>query len=200
MMLVHPDDALMLKEVLWPEVQFYDKEIEVVDSTFRNRETYVTAGNKLGKDFIAGFICVSAFLICKYNGITCRIVTTSVAERHLNVLWGEIGRYVATASQPLLYQYGGPLVLNSLEMRRAEELEQKKPYNYLTGMVYEDPEKLAGHHAEYTLFVADEASGIDNKAYEMAQGWAAHMLIIGNPNPTTNFYYKGVMGGDLLAE
>ncbi len=199
-MLVHPDDALMLKEVLWPDVCFYDKEIEVVDSTFRNRETYVTAGNKLGKDFIAGFICTSAFLICKYSNITCRIVTTSVAERHLNVLWGEIGRYVATASQPLLHQYGGPIVLNSLEMRRAEEMEQKKPYNYLTGMVYEDPEKLAGHHAEFTLFVADEASGIDNKAYEMAQGWASHMLIIGNPNPTTNFYYRGVMAGDLLAE
>lgn len=198
-MLVHPDDALTLKELLWPEVEFYDKQVEIVDSVFRNRETYVPAGNKLGKDFIAGFIALSAFLICKYQGVTCRIVTTSVAEKHLNVLWGEIGRFIGTASQPLMTQYGGPLVVNAFEIRRAEEMEQKKPYNYLAGMVYDDPEKLAGHHADWTLFVGDEASGLANKAYEMAQGWAHHMLLIGNPNSCANFFKTGVKSGDLLA-
>lgn len=199
-MVIHPDDALALKELLWPHVKFYPKQLEVIDSVFRDRETYVPAGNKLGKDFTAGFICPIAFMLCKYAGISCRIVTTSVAEKHLNVLWGEIGRFIGTASQPLLSQHGGPLVVNAFEIRRIEEMEQKKPYNYVAGLVYDDPEKLAGHHADWTLFVGDEASGLDNKAYEMAQGWAKHMLFIGNPNPTQNFFRKGILAGDLLQE
>ncbi len=198
-MRLHPDDLLGLKELLWPEVRFYRKQIEIIDSVLRNRETYVPAGNKLGKDFIAGFLTLGTFLLCKYEGISCRIVTTSIAEKHLNVLWGEIGRFVGTATQPLLSQHGGPLVVNSLEIRRAEEMEQKKPYNYLVGMVYDDPEKLAGHHADFTLFVGDEASGLADKAYEMAQGWASHMLLIGNCNPCSNFFYRGVKAGDLMA-
>lgn len=201
--MIHPDDALALKEFLWPEVKFYDKQVQIIDSVFRNRETYVPAGNKLGKDFIAGFITLTAFLLCRFHTpkpLTCRIITTSVAEKHLNVLWGEIGRYIGTSSKPLLSQHGGPLVVNSFEIRRAEEMEQKKPYNYIAGMVYDDPEKLAGHHAEWTLFIGDEASGLDDKAYEMAQGWAHHMLLIGNCNPCANFFKRGVKGGDLLAD
>lgn len=198
-MLVHPDDLLALKELQWPDVEFYDKQLQIIDSVCRNRETYVPAGNKLGKDFIAGFISLGSFLICKYMNVSCRIITTSVAEKHLNVLWGEIGRYVGTAQQPILSQHGGPLVVNAFEIRRSEEMEQKKPYNYLAGMVYDDPEKLAGHHADWTLFVGDEASGLDDKAYEMAQGWASHMLLIGNCNSCHNFFRKGVMAGDLRA-
>lgn len=198
-MVVHPDDVLALHQVLWPKVKLYDKQLEIIESTLRNRETYVVAGNQLGKDFIAGFICVTAFLISKYQGNTCRIVTTSVAEKHLNVLWGEIGRFIGTSAQPMMAQHGGPLVVNSLEIRRAEEIEQKKPYNYLTGIVYEDPEKMSGHHADWTLFVGDEASGLSDEAYKRAQGWAKHMLFISNPEACHNFYKRGVKAGDLLA-
>ena len=78
--------------------------------------------------------------------------------------------------------------------------DQKKPYNYLVGMVYDDPEKMAGHHADWTLFIGDESSGLDDKSYEMAQGWAKHMLLIGNCNPCANFFKRGIQAGDLEAK
>lgn len=152
-----------------------------------------------GKDFVAGFIVLCLFIRCIKTGQSCRIVTTSVAEHHLKVLWGEVGRFIQTCRVPLVGP-GRPLVVNHMEVRRRDEMQAKNPLNYLVGRVSEKGEGLAGHHAEVTLFVADEASGVDDKSYEMAQGWAKRMLIFGNPNSCQNFFRRGVDGGDLLAK
>ena len=152
---------------------------------------------------MAAFIVVIAFLICLGRKITCRIVTTSVAEHHLKVLWGEISRFITTSRRSLVYESlknpAGILVVNYQEVRRTEEREAKNPLNYLVGRVSQKDEGLAGHHAEFTMFVGDEASGLDDAAYEAAQGWTKHMLIFVNPNPTRNFFYRAVKAGDLLA-
>ncbi len=142
---------------------------------------------------------MNATIRCIKAGLTFRIITTSVAEHHLDVLWGEIGRFVMTAKYPLLHKHGGPLVMHSMELRRAEEWKEHNPLSYVQGKVSAKGEGLAGHHADYTLFVGDEASGLDDVAYEMAQGWANRMLIFGNPNPCSNFFKHGVKAGDLVA-
>lgn len=197
--MVTPMDLLILKEALWPRVTFYRKQIEVIEASVTARETYVTAGNDLGKDFVAAFIAIGCFLVCLSKGVTCRIVTTSVAEHHLKVLWGEIGRFTTTSSQNLILAPNrvGPLVINYMEIRRAEEALSKNPLNYLVGRVSKKDEGLAGHHAKFTMLIGDEASGLDDRAYTAAQGWAKHMLFIGNPNPTNNFFRRAVKAGNL---
>lgn len=192
-------DPFRMNEVLWPHMRIYDKQREIIKSVEENVETFVVAGNKLGKDYIAARIVVNSFLRCLKAGVTCRIVTTSVAEHHLYVLWGEIGRAIMEAEVPLLSKVGGPLILQHMEIRRAKEKEARNPLNYAVGRVSAKGEGLAGHHADWTLFVGDEASGLDNVAYEMAQGWARRMLIFSNPNPCQNFYFQGVEGGDISA-
>lgn len=135
--------------------------------------------------------------------LSCRILTTSVAEHHLKVLWGEVGRFAVTASQPLLSSKegaGGPLVMNYQEIRLASEREAKNPLSYLAGRVSAKGEGMAGHHAEFSMVIGDEASGLDDKVYEMCQGWAKHMLWIGNPNACSNFFRRGVEAGDLVLE
>jgi hypothetical protein len=49
-------DPLVLCRILWPHVEFYDKQREVIYSVRDNDETIVTAGHKLGKDFVTAFI------------------------------------------------------------------------------------------------------------------------------------------------
>ncbi len=150
---------------------------------------------------MAGWICLANFLRAIKCGVSCRIVTTSVAEHHLKVLWAEIARFIRECRVPLLAKDGGPLVINHLEIRRKDEMAMKNPGSYLVGRVSKAGEGLAGHHAEYTLGVADEASGCSPVAYEMFQGWAKRMLVFGNPNPTppTHFFRKGCEAGDMLA-
>lgn len=190
-------DPLKFGKLMWPDATFYRKQVKIIYSVEQNAETFVVAGNKLGKDYTAGFICVNRFMKSLMLGRTCRIVTTSVAEHHLKVLWGEIGRWITTSRFPLLEKDGGPLVMNHMEIRRKEEAASKNPYNYLVGRVSAKGEGLAGHHADDTLAVGDEASGLDDLAYEMFQGWAKRMLIFGNPNPTTNFFYRAIKEGSI---
>lgn len=187
-------DPLLLANVLWPDLKFYDKQVEIIRSVWRDNETYVPAGNKLGKDFVSGFIALAFFLTHR----PCRIITTSVKDEHLDVLWGEIDRFIRTCKYPMTHDKGGPLIYLHQEIRRVfQDVEEKD--SYLKGQVSKKGEGMAGHHSEHTLLIVDEASGVDDVVYEMGQGWAKRMLIIGNPNACSNFFKRGVTAGDLLA-
>ena len=147
---------------------------------------------------MAAFIVIWWFISAMKMGKTCRIVTTSVKEEHLNVLWGEIGRFLSTSTVKLMHREGGPLVVNHQEIRRFDEMESKNPLNYVRGQVSAHGEGLAGHHSEASLFVCDEFSGVEDTSYEMAQGWMKRCLIFGNPHPPRNQYFqKMVEEGDI---
>ena len=160
-----------------------------------NRETVVRAAKKVGKDFVAGFICLWFFLAHR----NVRVITTIVKDDHLRVLWGEIGRFIQTSRVPLTFEQGGPLVVNHREIRKMVDGGRTKcPISYLMGMVSERGEGMSGHHAANTLLVIDEASGVDDMVYLAGSGWAGKMLIFGNPNPTENFFRRINDGGDIL--
>lgn len=187
---------LALAAYLWPDVRFYDKQVEIILSVEQNKKTYVPAGNMLGKDFVAGFIALGSFILHK----KARIVTTSVKDDHLRVLWGEIGNFARTAKYPLDLKNGGTLIFKHREINKFRD-GQYCEISYLKGMVSEKGEGLAGHHAPYNLFIGDEASGLDDQVMRVgAETWAKKYLLIGNPLPCTNFFFKEVMGGDLKAE
>lgn len=187
-------DPVAFKNQLWPEVTFYDKQWEVIFSVHCNDETLVPAGNQLGKDFVAGFIVLWFFL----TRHPVRVVTTSVKDDHLRVLWGEIGRFINTCRVPLRAERGGPLVVNHRELRKVLD-GVRCPISYAIGMVSENPEGLAGHHAANTLLVLDEASGVPQQAYDQGRTWAKRVLAISNCNPCDNFFKEGVEAGDLVA-
>lgn len=203
----------------WPEARFYERQREMIESVALNKETLVVAGNKLGKDFAAGFICVtffeapwlyfpkSYFLEIErgrkpgqpdWQVHTRRIITTSVDGDQLRNLWGEIARFVVSSKVPLLERWGGPLVLNQRDISlAAERTDAKEPLNYLIGRVTATGEGLSGAHAAYNMLVIDEASGSDDAVYEFSQGWAKKLLAFGNPNECANFWRKHAQAGDV---
>lgn len=130
-----------------------------------------------------------------------RIVTTSVKDDHLRVLWGEIGRFIQTSKHPLEVKEGGPFIVNHRDVRKMV-CGQRCEISYLRGMVSERGEGMAGHHAAYTLCIIDEASGVDDMVYTQQATWARKLLAIGNPNPPgagNQFFFKAVKAGDLKA-
>ena len=58
----------------------------------------------------------------------------------------------------------------------------------------ENPEALAGVHADHVLIIVDEASGVDEIIYETGQGAlsteGAIAILIGNPTRPYGFFYK----------
>ena len=189
----HAADPLSLAKYLWPHVTFYREQRQILESVVENKETVVTAGNMLGKDFIAGYIAVWFFLT--RNPV--RIITTSVKDDHLRVMWGEIGRFVNTCKYRLLAKDGGPLIVNHREIKKVHR-GVVDPISYLLGMVSEKGEGMAGHHAAHTLLMIDEASGVDDLVYDQGRTWAKKVFMISNPNPCSNFFYNAVKGGDVL--
>jgi phage terminase large subunit len=191
-------DPIRFFERIWPDVRFFDKQEEVLRSLVTNDITVCVAGHQLGKDYIAGASCLYFFL----TRHPVRVVTTSIRSDHMRVLWGEIGHFVQTAKYPLEADNGGPLVLNHWDFRKVVH-GKVCPISYLRGIVSEKGEGMAGHHAEHTLAVLDEASGIDDVVFERVQTWAKRILVIGNPYPPQvgcTFFQKTVKAGDVLAK
>ncbi len=196
-------DPINLFRFLWPTITLYDKQREIVYSVWNNDETFVPAGNMLGKDYIAGLITLGFFL----TRHPCRVLTTSVDHTQLEgVLWGEIRRFIQTSRFPLTHDKGGPLVVNHLHIRKIVKGEICG-LSYILGRVAAKGEGMLGHHIAKTgdgiprtCFVCDEASGVDDISYERADTWADRKLVIGNPYPTNNFFKKGCKGGDILAK
>lgn len=185
-------DPLVFAKMLWPRVRWYREQKEILYSVLETRETFVPAGNQLGKDFVGGFIALWWFLTHR----ECRVITTSVKDDHLRVLWGEINRFIQTSQIPLLEKEGGPLIKKFRDIRKLIDGRECE-ISYIRGMVSEKGEGLAGHHAEATMCLIDEASGVDDIVYTQQATWAKRLLVIGNPMPCQNFFKMAVDGGDL---
>jgi hypothetical protein len=191
---------------LWPNVDFYTKQLDVAYSVMRDDETYVPAGNKLGKDFVAAFIALWFF--CTRE--PCRIITTSAKDDHLRVLWGEINWFLRNAAGSLDVRHGGNLIVNHHEIRKLQNDGTRCPISYLRGMVAAEDSiaAMGGHHADpkepdgvpHTLFIGDEASSLMDAYYQIVAPWAKRMLIIGNTWPCDNFFKRAIKGNDLQAQ
>lgn len=205
-------DPMALKDMLWPDVTFYKEQKQIIYSVWNDDETVVPAGNKLGKDFVAGFI-ILAFFISRYP---CKIVTTSVKEKHLDILWGEVSKFLRISKYPLILGeekivngsmvVGDTLTVSNDGLRRVLNGVVRRD-SYAIKLVANDQslESFQGHHVTpdpgqpiddipRNMFVADEASGIKDAYYKMVRPWARRKLIFGNPWPCANFFYKAVKG------
>jgi hypothetical protein len=196
------DDPILFTRMLWPEVRLYREQREILLSVRDNDETYVPAGNALGKDFVAALCALWWFCTRR----PARVVTTSVKVDQLeDVLWGEIRRFLATSRVKLPLQY------NHLKIRQLTDQGDIVPNAELVGQVSNTQEGLLGRHSTSgfaavqndvprTLVIFDEASGIDDETYDSTQTWAHRKLIIGNPFPCENFFKRGVEAGDVARD
>lgn len=200
-------DPVILSRVLWPKVRYYKKQLEIIYSVWHNKLTICVAGNMLGKDFVAGRIALMFYL----TRTPCHVVTTSVDHTQLeSVLWGEIRTAIQESKQPLLSKDGGPLLYNHLHIRKVWTYGALKGQiegsSYLLGRQARHGEGMLGHHVAETgdeiprtLFIGDEASGLDDLSIDRAETWADRMLLIGNPYPCANRFFKESEAGDLIS-
>src|SRR5690348_16136082 len=123
-----PADPINFVHLFWPDVYLYDKQREAMYSVADNDETYIPAGNQLGKDFVAALIVLWFFM----TRHPCRVVTTSAKDDHLDVLWGEMGRFIQSAH--VTHADGGPLHVTHHDIRKVIQGRECE-ISYIKGMV-----------------------------------------------------------------
>lgn len=199
---IHP---LELADILWPSTYFYREQREIIESVWANKETYVVAANKMGKDYVAGRTALLFFL----TRHPCRVVTTSAKEEHLDVLWGEMGQAIMESAHPLDRKKGGPLIIKDMEINKVVGGEEC-PLSYIKGMVagQQSIASMGGHHIAApvpddhiprTMLMCDESSSVRDEYYRTASPWMNRALIFGNAWPCENFFKRGVRGGDVVS-
>jgi len=176
--------------------EFYDEQVDLILSVRDNVETIVPAANQMGKDYVAGFIALWAFL----THPVARIVCTSVREEHLDILFGEVVGWINRCKYRLRQDQGGPLIVNHRHIRKVGAGGVVCPTSYVTGTVSKKGEGMSGHHAPYALLLVDEASAMENEVLDHATGWSKRRYLFGNCWPTENAWRKAVEGGDVMVE
>lgn len=189
-------DPVRFVALCWPDVKLYDKQQEIMYSVRDNDETFVPAGNMLGKDFVSALITLWFF--CSRSPSI--VITSSSGQSQLkSVLWGEMSSFLATT------EYRLPIVVNDMWLRQVDSRGAVVSGKcYVRGIVTDSEENLQGHHLSWgpnrlprALAIFDEASSIDDRYYNAVDTWAHRKLIIGNPLPCSNIFYRAVKAGDV---
>lgn len=159
------------------------QQMAVVNSVAQCRRTAVTAGNGVGKTWLAARLALW-FL---YVNPASKVVTTAPTWHQVkNLLWREL----RIAHSQTRFPLGGQP--NQTELNISDEW-------FAIGLSTDDPTRFQGIHAPRVMVIFDEATGVDPGIWEAAEGLAVgpsdRFLAIGNPtDPTSEFKRKDDSG------
>lgn len=113
--------------------------------------------------------------------------TAPTAHQLRDILWAELAKWHARMSPAVKELFR--LTTERLEYSPAAA----ESFAVARTARPENPEALQGFHCEHMLFVIDEASGVDQRIFEVAEGAlseeGAKVLMLGNPTRTSGYFY-----------
>lgn len=119
----------------------------------------------------------------------CRVPCTAPTQHQLfDVLWGEVAKW----RQKMHPWFKDQLVVTNdrVYLKGAENTQ----FAVARTARKEQPEGLQGFHADHLLFIIEEASGVPEPVFEVAQGALstpnARVLMCANPTQTTGYFYN----------
>lgn len=177
--------SYFIKEVL--QVKHIEEWQQEVIDALDNGETKISirSGHGVGKTCLCSWLAVH-FLLFR-NDVKV-IVTSPSAKQLTDGLIPEMTKWISN----LPYWMSSSITTTSERMTRAPN-SQNNFVSFRTARK-ENPEALAGVHAEHVMIIVDEASGVDEVIYETGQGAlstvGAIALLIGNPTRPYGFFYK----------
>jgi hypothetical protein len=171
----------------------------------------VRSGHNIGKSSAAAAIIWWQLETHDLARIPCTAPTSAQLRQ---VLWGELGKWRRSAdlqsqqrgdpqrlwlstlfqlTQDRVYDRGAPLEWFAVaRTARKEAPEALQGFHATAITVAADGASLAHQTTSPLLFVVDEASGIDDRIFEVAEGalasQGARLLMLGNPTRTTGYF------------
>jgi len=157
---------------------------EALKALIGNDKLSIRSGHGVGKTTLLAWIILWWMLTRLPN----RIPVTAPTSTQLNdVLWAELFKWHQELPEGLkdLLNYKK----DSMTFAPAE----KSAFAVARTARREQPEAFQGFHEKNMLFIVDEASGVDNKIFEVGEGSmsteGAKTVMTGNPTRTTGYFY-----------
>ena len=166
-------------------VKLEEWQTECLKALRKKKRISIRAGHGVGKSAYLTFV-IHWFMLTHYP---CKVPCTANSQSQLfDVLWSELGvwhRCMKPEFKRLLIHKNDRI-----------ELSEDPANNFAVARTSrrENPEALQGFHSENVLFVIDEASGIDEKIFEVARGAmstpGAITVMTGNPTRANGFFHN----------
>jgi phage terminase large subunit len=181
------DAKLFFRQVLGVEMLEPYQEM-VIDKVWQNDRIAISACHDVGKSFLMARIATTFFNVFPNSKVITTAPTFTQVER---ILWAEIRAAAAKSKWPL----GGKLNLTDWSHGPDHFALGFTPRNELTGGEGQGTQSsFQGFHAPHLLIIFDEATGIPNNIWTMAEGLmtSAHVkfVAIGNPTSTASEFYN----------
>lgn len=178
------DPVGFAREVLGTEL--WEKQVELVESIRDCRNTTCRSGHKCGKT--TALAVVALWFYASFPD--ARVLMTAVKASQVDeALWREVRKLYRKAKKRG-YDLGGVLGAKANYGLRAEDGRQ------VWGLTARDGEGLAGISGANVLILADEASGIKDRFFEVlgtslaGSGGVVRKCYISNPTRTTGEFYR----------
>lgn len=145
----------------------------------------IKSGHGVGKSALEA-LAIIWFLLTRYPA---KVPCTAPTAHQLNdVLWAELAQWYRRLKEP----FKSWLTLKSDRIELADAGNEH--FAVARTARKEQPEAFQGFHAEHLLFVVDEASGVEDIIFEVAQGalstQGAKVLMAGNPTRLSGYFHE----------
>lgn len=168
----------------WPEVKLEPFQAEALQALSGHGRVSIRSGHGVGKSTLGAWSVL--WFLCTHFPAKVPVAAPTAHQLH-DVIRPEIGRWLRKSEW----------MSKEFELKK-EKLELKAAPNesfaaFRTGNK-SNPDALQGFHSDNLFFVLDEASGIDDKVFEVAEGAlstkGSKQLLTGNPTKTTGYFYN----------
>jgi phage terminase large subunit len=153
----------------------WSKQREIMEAVRDHSRVAVRSSHGPGKTAIAARVTVTFLATHRKSRVITTAPTWNQVEQQL---WREVRAAVAKAHQK------GHELAAEIPEPTATKLELGDQW-FAIGLSTNEPERFQGHHADHLLLIVDEASGVDERIYEAAEGFltaeGSRILLLGNP-------------------
>jgi hypothetical protein len=182
--LYRADPVLFVREVIGAQPDKDQQQI-LMAMAAPGAHVSVRSGHGIGKS------CVEAWLIlwflCLFRD--CRIpVTAPTSHQLFDVMWSEIAKWRA-----VMHPWFRAMIVQTSDRLYIEGAE-KTMFSVARTSRKDQPEALQGFHATNLLFVCDEASGIPDEVFQVAEGAlsgaGSRIILMGNPTRSDGYFFE----------
>lgn len=176
------DPAAFVREAL-QAVPSEQQEAALREFAHPGARVAIKSGHGTGKSTLMSWLILWA--LCCFTDVKCP-VTAPTAHQLQDVLWTEVRKWGARL--PSLWRNELEVTADTIKFRSCPSFAVAR-----TGRK-ENPEALQGFHAGNLMFFVDEASGIDDVVFQVAQGAlstpGSRIIMAANPTRTSGYFYN----------